>query len=299
MSRTTVRRIRWAAVPLVALALAGTTASCSGDAEPDGGSGLPIAGRLTADGTAPGGTLPADAPPVATETSTTAATTTTAPPSSPPAPGPAPPAASARPAGGGTAGCPNVEIVTARGTGEAQAAAMGLAGLNQGIAAQVPNVPIYQVVYPASADFLNSANVGTQDALAHMRAKAGQCPNTRFFLTGYSQGAMVMTGTLQKIGDLGPRVIGGVFYGNPYYKGTSPTAAGPDMAATGIIPGGIPPAWGGKVHDYCVVGDTVCGSGANGAVGLTRGISREHLTYPTSPLQGEAIGWAVGLIRNA
>jgi cutinase len=288
------------AVALVLL-IAGATTSCSGDAEPDGGGGLPIAGRLTAGGTEPGGTLPADAPPVATETTTTVPPTTTAPASPPPGPAPGPAAAPGRSAGGGggTAACPNVEIVTARGTGDAQAGAMGLAGLNQGIAGQVPNTPIYQVVYPASADFLNSANVGTQDALAHMRAKAGACPNTRFFLTGYSQGAMVMTGALQKIGDLTPRVIGGVFYGNPYYKGSSPTAAGPDMAATGIIPTGIPPSWGGKVRDYCVDGDTVCGSGTNGAIGLTKGISRQHLTYPTSPLQGEAITWAVGLIRTS
>ena len=154
-------------------------------------------------------------------------------------------------AGLGSPGCPDVEIVSARGTTEPQSGSFIMGPLNQGIAAQT-GAAIYQVVYPASTDFVNSPNAGVSDALAHMHAKAAQCANTRFFLTGYSQGAMVVTRALQNPGDLAARIAGGVLYGNPYYKGTSPTAAGPDKAAAGLIPGsGIPASWGGKVRDYC------------------------------------------------
>jgi cutinase len=300
MSRSTARRARWAAVPLTILALAGAATSCSGGDGGAAGDERPIASVPPAGtsgtgttGTEPTGTQPVGTQPVDTQPSTTAPTTLPPPPPPPSTGGP-------RPTSAPTAGCPSIEIVTARGTGESQTAAMGLSGLNQGIASQVPGTTTYQVVYPASADFLNSAGAGTQDALAHLRAKAGQCANTRFFLTGYSQGGMVMTGVFQKIGDLAPRIIGGVLYGNPYYKGSSPTASGPDRAAMGIIPGtGIPASWGGKVHDYCAQGDTVCGSGTNGAVGLPQGISAQHLSYPRSALERDAIAWAVGLIKGS
>ena len=76
MPRRTTRRARWAGVTAVALVLliAGATTSCSGDAEPDGAGGLPIAGRLTAGGTEPEGTLPADVPPPARPARPTATT---------------------------------------------------------------------------------------------------------------------------------------------------------------------------------------------------------------------------------
>jgi hypothetical protein len=208
------------------------------------------------------------------------------------------------PAGGGGGGgsCPSVQIITARGTGESQNSARGLAGLDNGIASQVPGTQIYQVVYPATADFLNSAAVGTKDALAKLTSEAAQCPNTRFFLTGYSQGGMVVTGVLQQLpAALQSRIAGGVIYGNPYYKGGSASAQGPDKAAQGIIPTGIPASYGDRIHDYCMQGDTVCGSGAKpGQVGLpTSGISAAHLTYPGSSVEKQAIAWAVGVLKGA
>jgi cutinase len=266
MRSTVSKRVRPLAASLVVLALAGAGAtSCT---RWGGGRPTPTTGA------------PTTAPPTTGDPGTP--TPTTAPPANNP-------------------GCPGVEIVTARGTGESQNAAMGLSGLNQGIVSQVPGTTIYQVVYPATADFLGSAATGTKDALAHLKSKAAQCPGTRFFLTGYSQGGMVQTGVLQQLpADLDAKVIGGVLYGNPYYKGNSATAAGPDKSAQGIIPGGIPAKWGGKVHDYCVQGDSVCGSGAApGSIGLTRGITPQHLTYPRSALEREAIAWAVGVIKGS
>jgi hypothetical protein len=261
-----------------------------GGAAPGAGGGTP-GGGAPAGGGKPGGGKPAGGTPSGGK-----------PAGGTPGGGGANPGGGTPAAGGGTANCPNVEIVTARGTGESQNAAGGLAGLNNGIAAQVPGTKIYQVVYPASADFLNSPPVGTRDALAHMTTKAAQCANTRFFVTGYSQGGMVMTGVLQQLpGNLQPRIIGGVMYGNPYYKGNSPSAQGPDKAAQGIIPSGIPASYGARIHDYCAQGDTVCGSGAKaGSGGLpASGISAAHLTYPRSQLEKGAITWAVGLIKSS
>jgi cutinase len=291
VSTSASRRARLLAVSLAALALAGTASSCSrlrGGAPSGGGARPPISRPAGGGQTGGGGGLPSGG----------GETGGGAPGGGQPGGGGAPGGGQT---GGGSAGCPSVEIVTARGTGENQKSAGGLAGLNQGIAAQVPGTKIYQVVYPATADFLNSAAVGTKDALEHITATAGQCANTRFFLTGYSQGGMVMTGVFQKLpANVASKVIGGVLYGNPYYKAGSPTAAGPDKSAQGIIPGGIPASWGGKVHDYCVVGDTVCGSGSKGGTGLpAAGISAAHMTYPRSALEREATTWAVGVIKGA
>jgi cutinase len=256
-----VRRRVVASLAIVALAAAG--ASCS-RTRPGGGSpgGVPTSARPAT--TAPGGGV-------------------------------------GQPGGGGGGTCPSVQIITARGTGESQSNARGLSGLDNGIASKVPGTQIYQVVYPATADFLNSATVGTKDALAKLTSEAAACPSTKFFLTGYSQGGMVLTGLLQQLpAELQGRIAGGVIYGNPYYKGGSPSAQGPDKSAQGIIPTGIPAAYGSRIHDYCMQGDTVCGSGAApGQVGLpTSGISAAHLTYPNSEVERQAISWAVGVLTG-
>jgi hypothetical protein len=276
---------------LALAAMAGCAAGMDDGAATQTPSTRPGGGIVDTLGTGPAATEP----PGTLDTTTTESTTALPPPPPPPAskaagaapaPPPAPARASARP---GSPGCPNVEIVSARGTTEPQSGSFIMGALNQGIAAQT-GAGTYQVVYPASGDFVNSPNVGVSDALAHMHAKAAQCANTRFFLTGYSQGAMVVTRVLQSPGDLGGRLAGGVLYGNPYYKGTSPTAAGPDKAAAGLVPGsGIPALWGGKVRDYCYNGDTVCGSKATGG---------SHLSYRGSPSEREAIAWAAGLLRG-
>jgi alpha-beta hydrolase superfamily lysophospholipase len=44
----------------------------------------------------------------------------------------------------------------------------------------------------AIADFLNGPRQGARDLLSHVQSTLSSCPDTKFVLVGYSQGAMVV-----------------------------------------------------------------------------------------------------------
>src|SRR4051812_21444256 len=102
------------------------------------------------------------------------------------------PAASAQP-------CSDVEVIFARGTGEA----VGVGGVGQAFVDAVRaqaggrSVDVYAVNYAASNNFDDRIGFartvvdGIRDAGAHIEATAVNCPNTRMVLGGYSQGAVV------------------------------------------------------------------------------------------------------------
>ncbi len=98
----------------------------------------------------------------------------------------APPAAHAQ-------GCPDIEVVFARGTDEPP----GLGRVGQAFVDSLSgrvggrSVGSYAVVYPATFDFLAAAG-GANDASAHIQYMMANCPNTRLVLGGYSQGAAVI-----------------------------------------------------------------------------------------------------------
>ena len=58
------------------------------------------------------------------------------------------------------------------------------------------SVDVYPVNYPASLDFATAAD-GIIDATNKIRDVAGNCPNTKMVLGGYSQGAAVMAYTTE------------------------------------------------------------------------------------------------------
>ena len=80
----------------------------------------------------------------------------------------------------------------------------------------------YGVNYPASYDFLTTAD-GANDAAAHIKSMAQQCPATRIVLGGYSQGAAVVD-MLAGVPILGNRIgdIGSAPPLPPDPQGTSP-----------------------------------------------------------------------------
>lgn len=93
----------------------------------------------------------------------------------------------------GTPGCPDVEVVFARGTTEAPGlGAMGQAFVDD-LQTKLGNksVRVYAVDYPASPDF-PTAIQGITDASTHVQEIATNCPETKLVLGGYSQGAAVM-----------------------------------------------------------------------------------------------------------
>jgi hypothetical protein len=94
-------------------------------------------------------------------------------------------------------GCPDVEVVFARGTGEPP----GVGGVGQAFVDAVQaqaaprSVNVYPVDYSASSDFGDRIGFartvidGIRDAGTHIEATAANCPNTRIVLGGFSQGA--------------------------------------------------------------------------------------------------------------
>ncbi|MGI6871748.1 cutinase family protein [Amycolatopsis sp. 3B14] len=170
------------------------------------------------------------------------------------------------------AACSDLEIVFARGSGEAPG--LGITGTplvsDVKSALSSASVSSYAVNYAASYD-QTSAGPGATDMSNHIKSTAAACSDTKFAIGGYSQGASVTDiaigirtylGTGQTIPtELAPRVVAVIAFGNPLglYGQTIKTAS---------------PAYGPKSLEFCNRGDTVCG-------GTGTGPGYGHLSYAT------------------
>ena len=158
-------------------------------------------------------------------------------------------------------GCPDVELVFARGTGEAP----GLGRVGSALVATLTpmlggrSLATYGVNYPASVNFLTTS-AGAVDTENHLAAVATACPATRFVLGGFSQGAAVMSmlagvaplGTL--VGNLGSappmppeaadQISAVAVFGNPA------TRFGTPLSSTGLF--------AAQAIDLCSPGDPIC-----------------------------------------
>jgi cutinase len=157
--------------------------------------------------------------------------------------------------------CPSIQVVFARGTGEAP----GVGQVGQGfVDALQPlvggrSVAVYGVDYPASYDFLRATD-GANDASTFVQNIAVTCPNTRIVLGGFSQGAAVVdlitTPSQSFFGfaepmppDVAGHVAAVAVFGNP-----SNRIGGGSLSA-------ISPLYGDKTIDLCNGGDPVCSNG--------------------------------------
>jgi cutinase len=153
-------------------------------------------------------------------------------------------------------GCPDIEVVFARGTTEAP----GLGRVGGAFVDSLRNkvggrsVGAYAVNYPATYDFLAAAN-GANDASAHVQYMMGACPNTRLVLGGYSQGAAVTDviaavpipaiGFTDPLPPNAPEFVAGIaVFGNPSAKLGLPLTTSP--------------VWAGRSIDLCNGNDPVC-----------------------------------------
>jgi cutinase len=155
-------------------------------------------------------------------------------------------------------GCPDAEVVFARGTGEP----VGPGGPGQAffdsLSSQLPGktVNLYPVNYPSTNDYVDSAHVGADDAVAHVQGTAANCPNTKIVLGGYSQGAGVMDMTSHRLAPkVANHVAAVVLFGNPqssYAKSLS------DSQIPAIDPGYSP-----RTIDICLPNDNICAEGGS------------------------------------
>jgi cutinase len=167
-------------------------------------------------------------------------------------------------------GCPAVDVVFARGTGEAPGVGPTGQAFVDGLRNRLGNqsMDVYPVNYPAS-DQWDTGIEGIRDASDHIIAEANNCPNTKMVLGGYSQGAAVMGFvTSNEVPDgidpatvpkpLAPSVANHVaavvLYGMPNVRA---------MNFLGEPPVTIGPTYQSKTIKVCVPEDPVCSDGLN------------------------------------
>ena len=163
--------------------------------------------------------------------------------------------------------CSDVEVVFARGTGEAPG--LGITGtpLVKNIKSALPGRTVSSYAVDYAANFSQtSAGPGATDMTNRVRSTAASCPDTSFVLGGYSQGGSVtdialgirtQLGTGRAIpAGLAGRVKAVVVFGNPL------RLSGRTIASAGDV-------FGPKAKEFCNTGDPVCGNGRNGAAHLT------------------------------
>jgi cutinase len=169
-----------------------------------------------------------------------------------------------------SAQCPDVQVVFARGTGEAPG--VGPTGqafvdaLHQRVGGK--SFDVYPVNYPAS-DQWDTGMDGIRDAGAHVVSMAHDCPNTQMVLGGYSQGAAVMGFVTSAVVPDG------------YDPATVPKPMAPDVAnhVSSVVLFGMPnvramnflgqppvvigPLYDAKTVKVCATDDPVCSDGLN------------------------------------
>jgi cutinase len=132
---------------------------------------------------------------------------------------------------------------------------------------------MHNVAYPADMK-ANSKIEGVSKTLSHVTAQAAACPNQKFVLVGYSQGADVMHSAAVKLpADLHPRVVAVVMFGDPGNMG--PSAKSPLGGTVSVFPRAL----ANRLMENCAKGDPVCGAGSN---------ILAHLTYGTGNYMSES-----------
>jgi cutinase len=160
--------------------------------------------------------------------------------------------------------CSDIDVVAARGTFEP--GTLGLivgdpvySALQKKLTGKT--LSSYKVNYPADLS-LTSAAQGNADVVNHVNSQAAACPNQRFILVGYSQGANVVDNSIgissagAVVGSpivatipaaLEPRVAAVLLFGNPI------RALGKSVTGT----------YQSRTIDFCAEGDPICENGGD------------------------------------
>jgi hypothetical protein len=109
--------------------------------------------------------------------------------------------------------------------------------------------------------YTDSVREGQRDTEARIMARHAGCPDTRFVLAGYSQGAQAVGDALQNLNDDQGLVAAAAFFGDPYFDPESWSARSDfDPSLYGLF--GPRPEWPESLHgdifSYCHFHDWIC-----------------------------------------
>ena len=196
--------------------------------------------------------------------------------------------------------CPDVEVVFARGSGEAP----GVGGIGQpfidALRSQLGgrSLKVYPVNYPASTDFSSpdfplTVIDGIRDASSHVESMAANCPNTKEVLGGYSQGAAVAGYTTSAVvpagvpasavpppmpPDVAKHVAAVALFGTP---------SGEFLQKYNAPPLTVGPLYQPKTLELCAQGDPICGNANTNDFAA-------HTSYPANGMTNQAANFAAG-----
>jgi hypothetical protein len=160
--------------------------------------------------------------------------------------------------------------ITARGTGEPLNPKFGIIigdPLWKAVKKLVPDASAYSVNYPASVAPC-SRELGSQDVINHLKAQSSKCPNQKYALVGYSQGAGVIHEAMKTIdASLYPKIIALVMFGDfgnqispilhhsiSFYAGNKGSNV---KTPFGSITPDFPPPLAQRLRQNCYPGDPV------------------------------------------
>jgi cutinase len=176
--------------------------------------------------------------------------------------------------------CPDVEVVSARGTDEPPGPGSNGDVFIDSLRPKIPgrSLGVYGVRYPATGDFNRSESAGADDARAHVQSTVANCPDTRIVLSGYSQGAAVIDLVTEELPpEAADHIAAVALFGNPKSK-LARTYGGGQLPA-------LSPLYRPKTIDLCFPDDPICSEGTNEAA---------HHLYIQSRMTDQAATFVAG-----
>jgi len=159
------------------------------------------------------------------------------------------------------------------------------------ITSVLPGSRGYAVQYPASNDFIASTKAGINDVINRLNKQNKACPDQKYALVGYSQGAGVMHGAVGRDASspdvkldksVYPKIVALVMFGDPGFSTTE------GMRGTRIAP--FPAELFPKVRQNCAAKDPACDPSG--------GDFSNHLKYRNNPWQNDSIAFILAGFRG-
>ncbi|CAD6888271.1 unnamed protein product [Tilletia controversa] len=166
--------------------------------------------------------------------------------------------------------CKDYVLISSRGTQERQGPSFIFKDIIKDVLQALPNGAEVDTVYPA--DWGMHFEIGSDWIFQYITKSLASCPQQKFALLGWSQGAMVSSGAIQKFAESRSAaknsIKAAVFFGNPFHvphrvgnvdeHGQFTTSAVSGIASYGNPNAATSFAQQGKLLDICFEGDTIC-----------------------------------------